>query len=73
MAQHDVKFEVPPRSLGRADVSFVVKRDGAILGTMTVSNGSIVWFPKGRSYGCKMGWKKFDQIMQDHASRAEKR
>ncbi len=44
---HDVEFNVPPRSLGRADVTFNVKKNGAVLGTLTVSNGSLVWFPKG--------------------------
>lgn len=73
MAQHDVRFEVPRRPLGRADVRFVVKRNGAVLGTLTVSNGSVVWFPKGATYGCKMGWKRFDQLMQEHAIRTEKR
>jgi len=50
-----------------------VKRDGIVLGTLAVSNGSIVWFPRGTSYGYKMGWTKFDQLMQEQASRFEKR
>ncbi|MFT5152152.1 MAG: hypothetical protein ACI841_002143 [Planctomycetota bacterium] len=70
---HDVTFEVPARSLGRADVRFVIKKDNVVLGTLTVSNGSVVWFPKGTSYGCKMGWEKFDQLMQDNATRTERR
>lgn len=73
MAKHDVRFEIPARALGRADAMFLVKRDGAVLGTMTVSNGSVVWFPKGRSYGCKVGWRRFDELMQEHATRTEKR
>ena len=73
MAKHDVQFEVPARPLGRADASFVVKRDGAVLGTLTVSNGSVVWFPKGTSYGCKVGWKRFDELMREHATRPERR
>jgi len=73
VAKHDVRFEIPARSLGRADATFLVKQDGAVLGTMTVSNGSVVWFPKGRSYGCKVGWQRFDELMQEHAIRTEKR
>ena len=73
MAKHDVSFEVPRRPLGRADVQFSIKADGVVLGTLTVSNGSVVWFPKGTSNGYKVGWKKFDQLMQDHASRTERR
>ena len=73
MAKHEVAFDVPKRPLGRADIEFTIKEGGSVLGTMTVSNGSVVWFPKGKTYGCKMGWSKFDKIMQEHATRQEKR
>jgi hypothetical protein len=45
MAKHDVSFSIPERALGKADVQFVLKQDGSVLGTLAVSNGSIVWFP----------------------------
>jgi hypothetical protein len=73
MAKHEVQFELPKRTIGRADAKFMVKRDGALLGTLTVSNGSLVWFPKGTSYGCKVPWKKFDELMKTHARRTERR
>ena len=73
MARHDVRFEIPTRPLGKADVSFRVKEDGKMLGTLTVSNGSIVWFPRGTSYGLKMGWSRFHRMMDAHATRYEKR
>lgn len=73
MAKHEVSFVVPQRPLGRSDVEFLVKRDGKVHGTLAVSNGSVVWFPKGTSYGLKVGWAKFDQMMQDSATRVEKR
>lgn len=73
MAKHDVSFNIPQRALGKADVEFQVKRDGNILGTLTVSNGSIVWFPKGTTYGYKMGWTQFDKLMQQSLSHVEKR
>jgi hypothetical protein len=73
MAKHEVAFDVPKRPLGRADIEFTVKADGNVLGTLTVSNGSLVWFPKGTTYGCKMGWSKFDRLMQKEATRQEKR
>ena len=38
-----------------------------------VSNGSVVWFPKGTTYGLKVGWAKFDEIMKDKATKFEKR
>ena len=73
MAKHDVSFSIPERVLGKADVQFKVKRDGSVLGTLAISNGSVVWFPKGTSYGLKVGWTRFDELMQAGARRVEKR
>jgi hypothetical protein len=73
MAKHDVLFSVPQRALGKADVAFTVKQDGNVLGTLEVSNGSLVWFPKGTTYGYKMHWSKFDRVMQKEATRFERR
>ena len=73
MASHEVLFSIPQRRLGKADVEFVVKRDGSVLGTLAVSNGSVVWFPKGTTYGLKVGWKKFYEMMQEGATRFERR
>ena len=73
MAKHNVSFSVPQRKLGRADVEFLVKRDGTVLGKLAVSSGSVVWFPKNTSYGCKVTWQKFNDLMRDHATRFERR
>lgn len=70
---HTVSFSIPTRPLGKADVKFKVKRDGSLLGTLAVSNGSIVWFPRQTTYGWKMGWSKFDRTMKKSATRFEKR
>lgn len=70
---HDVQFSIPPRDLGRADISFRVKRNDSVLGTLKVSKGSVVWFPKDMSYGHKVGWGDFDALMQANGARAEKR
>ena len=70
---HDVQFSIPPRDLGRSDIAFRVKRDGSILGTLEVSKGSVVWFPKDASYGHKIAWSDFDTIMRDRGSQEEKR
>ncbi len=65
MAQHEVKFTVPERPLGKADVEFSVKRDGRVVGKLKVSNGTIVWVPKNKQRGWKLGWVKFDGLMQE--------
>jgi len=71
MAKHEVTVDMPPRPLQRQDVTFQVKQDGAVLGTLKISNGSLVWFPKGTTYGRKIGWKRFDELMDEHAPKEE--
>ena len=69
----DVEFSVPRRKLGRSDVEFLVKSDDTVLGTLKISNGSLVWFPKKTTYGYRMAWEKFDKIMKEHALGEERR
>jgi hypothetical protein len=69
---HAVSFDLPTRDLGKSDIHFTVKADGHILGTLGISKGSLVWFPKDRSYGHKMSWSELDREMQDYP-RLEKR
>jgi len=69
---HDVRFSIPERELGKADIEFVIKKDGKVFGTMKISKGSLVWFPKDTTYGHKIGWSKFDEMMKS-AARYEKR
>jgi hypothetical protein len=70
---HDVKFRVPRRRLGRSDVVFDVYSDGAKLGTLTVSKGSLVWFQARTNIGFKVGWEQFDRVMQENVTSAERR
>jgi hypothetical protein len=73
MARHKVFMEIPRKEIKRADVSFTVRRDGRKFGTLEISNGSIVWFPASTTYGRKMGWERFHEVMEDEARRFEKR
>lgn len=73
MAQHDVWFTVPARSLGTADAEFQVWADGKKLGKLAISKGSVVWWPNGTTYGHKMKWAKFDEVMRSNASKYETR
>lgn len=41
MAAHEVHFTVPARPLGKADIEFDVYADGAKLGSLKVSKGSL--------------------------------
>lgn len=70
---HDVTFEIPSRDLGKADVVFHVKKGGSKLGTLAVSKGSVVWFPKDHSYGYRIGWAEFDKLMTENGARGPER
>ncbi len=70
---HQVSFSVPNRPLGKSDVEFSVNKDGSRLGTLKVSNGSIVWFTAGTTYGHKMSWAKFDKLMNENSTESESR
>ena len=73
MAKHDVWFDLPERRLGPTDVNFYIHADGEVFGQLSISNGSIVWFPKGSPTGRKMDWKKFDELMKQSAGGRERR
>lgn len=61
---HLVTFSVPPRTLGKSDIEFVVKTDGEKFGTLRISKGSLVWFPRNGVKGRKIGWSRFDAFME---------
>lgn len=58
---HKVKFSIPERELGKADIEFHVKSNGQKFGTLKVSKGALVWVPRDHTYGYKIGWSKFDE------------
>ena len=67
---HQVTFTVPERPLERKDIEFDVRKDEAMLGTLKVSRGGIVWRPRDSTYGYFLSWTKFDQVVERyHTSR----
>jgi hypothetical protein len=64
---HSVNLTVPERPLGNADVEFYVKPDGNILGRLQVSKGKVVWVPRNARTGYELTWRRFDNLMQEHA------
>jgi hypothetical protein len=73
MAIHDVSFRVPTSDLGKADIEFDVFQDGRKFGTLKISKGSIVWFPRDTTNGHRADWERFDQLMQTHIGEIERR
>jgi hypothetical protein len=70
--KHDVKFSIPERDLGNADIEFIVSGNGSRIGTLRISRGAIVWFPSGNSLGHKTTWKEFGEFMA-HQKKTENR
>jgi hypothetical protein len=70
---YDVNFSIPQRTLGNADVKFAVWKNGEKLGTLAVSKGAVVWFPRNYKWGHKVGWTKFDRIIAEEGTRWERR
>lgn len=61
---YQVTFSLPERELGRADVGFVVRKDGSVFGKLLVSKGAIVWRERGKSKrGKKLDWDRFAELM----------
>lgn len=69
---HNVMFTVPERPVGNADIEFVVDKDGKKLGTLRVSRGALVWIEADHTYGHKLGWSDFSDLMQTNGSNGHK-
>lgn len=69
MARHDVRFTIPERTLGNADIEFAVYSDDERLGVLKVSKGALVWRPANKKLGYVVRWDAFDRIMQDNGRR----
>jgi hypothetical protein len=63
---HRVAFSIPERDLGVADVKFNVMQDGAKFGTLEVSRGSVVWYPRDKKVGHRLTWIQVDQEAQKY-------
>ena len=70
---HEVTFKIPSRRLDRADVIFEVTSDEAMLGTLMISKGTLVWFPSNTTKGYRIDWDHFDRLMKDHVTGEERR
>lgn len=69
MARHDVRFTIPERRLGNADIEFTVFSDGDRLGLLKLSKGAVVWRPANKKRGFVLGWDAFDRAMRERGRR----
>jgi hypothetical protein len=57
---HDIKFRIT-----EDDAEFKIGSGRSIIGTLKISKGALVWFPKWNELGgIKIGWKNFDVLMK---------
>jgi hypothetical protein len=66
MSQHKVKFTVPERPVGNADIIFTVYADQEKFGELRLSKGNIVWYPANKVYGYTLTWTKLDDLAREH-------
>jgi hypothetical protein len=69
---YNVKFTVPSRDLGHADIKFDVNSRNGKLGTAKISKDSLVWVPKDHTYGYKLAWSDFAELMQHNGANEQR-
>jgi hypothetical protein len=66
MAEHRITVHPSkPLEVNAADLVIEVTSDGAKLGELRVSRGTIDWAPKNHSYGISLTWEQFDKLMRE--------
>ncbi len=65
MAKHNVIISLPSAELGKKDAFFDIYKDDKKLGTITISKGSIEWYPLNAKRSYNMSWTKFDKIIKE--------
>ena len=69
MPTHDVELRLPSKAIRNADVSIAVSADGARLGELRISKGTIDWQPARRQKPIKVRWERFAALMDEEAAR----
>lgn len=68
-----VDLEVAAVEVKMKDVVFKVYRRKRKFGELRVSRGAIVWRGRNDQLGRKMTWRRFNDLMETTAGRAERR
>jgi hypothetical protein len=71
MAEHEVAFRIPWRSLGKQDVVFRIKQEGETFGELKISKGAVVWRPGNKKLAYHVTWERFDDAMREYGRRGE--
>ena len=68
-----VDLEVSAVEVKARDVVFKVYKRKKKFGELRVSRGAVVWRGRSDQLGRKLSWRRFDDLMQSVARRAERR
>jgi hypothetical protein len=65
MPSHEIEMQLPAQTILNADATITIWSDGAVLGRLQVSKGSIDWIP-GRAVKAhkRLSWERFDELMK---------
>ena len=66
MPKHNVYFNLPARELGNSDIIIEVFSDDEKFGTVTISKGSLEWYPANAKNPYKMEWEFFDKVIKSY-------
>ena len=66
MATHNVYATLPNAQLRNKDAFFKIYRNGKKLGTITISKGSIEWYPANAKQPYTMRWLQFDKMIKKY-------
>jgi hypothetical protein len=69
---HQLAVILPANTVFSSDIDVVVNSAGQLLGTLAVSKGSIDWVPRGSQSRWRLGWERFDELMQVHGRQVRK-
>ncbi|HEY7564062.1 MAG TPA: hypothetical protein VIA81_03980 [Acidimicrobiia bacterium] len=64
MAEHDIEFEIPARTLLNNDLVVVVRSDSEKLGELRISKGGIDWWPRKAKKPILFSWEQFAARME---------
>ena len=63
---HQVRATLDTKVVKSKDLKVVIKKDGAKLGTLLISQGNLEWLPSGNSVNKRrMKWAKFAEMMEE--------
>ena len=73
MSKHEIQLTLPAVPLKNTDLEVIVYSDGARLGVVKISKGTLDWLPSKNSKNhFVMNWERFAQIMVEHGTQKAK-